>query len=328
MSHAAPGPVTCLPVDGIGEVGDKTDLAGLIAGAFDLMDGDIVVLTSKVVSKAEGRVRVGSRDDAVAEETDRSVARRGRTAIVRTRHGLVIAAAGVDESNTDPGSVILLPLDPDDAARRLRDQLGRLTGCNVAVLVTDTAGRAWRHGQTDIAIGAAGIDVLHDYAGRHDPYGNELAVTAPAVADELAAAADMVKGKLARRPAAVVRGLAALVLPPGRHGTGAVALVREEAQDMFGLGAREAVLEALHEVDQRGFGAACPPAELLEQLSRLGPRSSVQLAEPDRITARLAGTDRQQGADEARLRAAAFACGWRADPATDEPLVSFRPGTP
>ncbi len=328
MSDALPGPVTLLPVDGVGEVTEGADLAGLVVGAIGLQDGDVLVVTSKVVSKAEGRVRRGARDDAVVEETDRTVARRGRTAIVRTRHGLVIAAAGVDESNTEPGSVVLLPLDPDASARRLREHIQRTTGINVAVLVTDTAGRAWRHGQTDIAIGAAGMDVLHDHAGRHDPYGNELAVTAPAVADELAAAAELVKGKLGRRPAAVVRGLGALVLPSGRHGPGAVALVRQEGEDMFGLGAREAVLEALHEVDRRGFGSACPSAELLQHLSRLTDPDDLRADDPARVTVRLVGTDRQQGATVARLRAAAFACGWQADPATDEPLVSFRPGTP
>jgi coenzyme F420-0:L-glutamate ligase/coenzyme F420-1:gamma-L-glutamate ligase len=198
----------------------------------------------------------------------------------------------------------------------------------VAVLVTDTAGRAWRNGQTDIAIGAAGIHPLHDYAGRHDPHGNQLAVTAPAVADELAAAADLVKGKLERRPAAVVSGLGRLVLPVGEHGPGAVTLVREETQDMFGLGAREAVLEALHEHDRRGFGSACPAGELAGHLSRLSDPTGVRVEGPERVVARLTGTERQQGAADARLRAAAFGCGWQADPATDEPFVCFRPGTP
>lgn len=323
-----PGPVTLLPVDGLGEVDVRSDVPGLIAAAVLLVDGDIVVVTSKVVSKAEGRVRTGDREDAIAAETDRVVAYRGRTSIVRTRHGLVIAAAGVDASNTDPGSVLLLPLDPDDSARRLRERLGSLTGCNVAVLVTDTAGRAWRHGQTDIAIGAAGMDVLHEFAGLHDPHGNELAVTAPAVADELAAGAELVKGKLDRRPVAVVRGLARLVLPSGEHGPGAAALVREETQDMFGLGAREAVLEALREDDRRGFGSMCGSGELAEHVDGLVDHADVRVEGPELVTVRLSGSERQQGAAEARLRAAAFACGWRADPATDEANVCLRPGTP
>ncbi len=249
LPASRPEEVTCLPVDGIGEVTEGTDLAALLRQAVELRDGDILVVTSKVVSKAEGRVRTATREDQLAAETDRTVARRGRTSIVRTRHGLVLAAAGIDASNTAAGTVVLLPLDADASARRLRDALAADAlgepGHNVAVVVSDTAGRAWRQGQTDIAVGAAGLEVMHDHAGLTDAHGNELAVTAPAVADELAGAADLVKGKLAGRPAAVVRGLAALVLPLGEHGPGATALVRDESEDMFGLGAREAVVAAL-----------------------------------------------------------------------------------
>ncbi len=313
VPEEAPGALTCLPVDGVGEVAPGDDLAALLRGAFALVDGDVLVVTSKVVSKAEGRVRPGDREEALAAETDRVVATRGRTSIVRTHHGLVMAAAGIDASNTDRGTVVLLPVDPDASARRLRESLARDPGVNVAVLVTDTAGRAWRDGQTDIAVGAAGIDVLHDYAGRADAHGNELAVTAPAVADELAAAADLVKGKLDRRPAAVVRGLAGLVLPAGRHGAGAVALVRAEEQDWFGLGAREAVLAALRAEEPRGFGAACSTAELAEALSGLGGAAAEVRVEGPAVTVGLAGTDREQGAAEARLTAAAFALGWPAD---------------
>jgi coenzyme F420-0:L-glutamate ligase / coenzyme F420-1:gamma-L-glutamate ligase len=330
-----PGPdvLTCLPVDGIGEVVEGDDLAGLLAGAVQLEDGDILVVTSKVVSKAEGRVRTAKREEAVVEETDRTVARRGRTSIVRTHHGLVMAAAGVDASNTALGTVVLLPSDPDASARRLREAVGRRTGRNVAVLVTDTAGRAWRHGQTDIAIGAAGLDVLHDYAGRTDQHGNELAVTAPAVADELAAAADLVKRKLDHRPAAVVRGLAGLVLGPGDHGSGAVALVRGESEDMFGLGAREAVLSALHADDRRGFGAPCSALELVDQLSALAGGVTVRVEGTGPwadVTVRLAGSQREQGAAGATLRAAAFALGWRTrddvDAAAEGPeLLRFSP---
>jgi coenzyme F420-0:L-glutamate ligase len=329
-----PDQLLCLPVDGLGEVSAGADLAALLTDAVALEDGDILVVTSKVVSKAEGRVRTGKRDEALADETDRTVAWRGRTSIVRTHHGLVMAAAGIDASNTETDTVVLLPLDPDASARALREELARRTGRNVAVLVTDTAGRAWRTGQTDIAIGAAGLDVLLDYAGRTDPHGNELAVTAPAVADELASAADLVKRKLDRRPAAVVRGLPDLVLAPGRHGSGAAALVRDETQDMFGLGSREAVLSALHADDERGFSGACTPLELVVQLSALaGGTAEVRVA-GDGVTARLGGTERQQGAADARMRAAAFALGW--SPADDRPdegpgdgsLVRFRPRTP
>ena len=205
------GAVVLLPVEGIGEVTEGDDLAALLVTALGeetpLRDGDVVVVTSKVVSKAEGRVRYDDREAVIAAETDRVVAVRGGTRIVRTHHGLVLAAAGVDASNVAKGSVLSLPVDPDASAVRLREALRDRTFANVAVLVSDTAGRAWRTGQTDIAIGAAGLDVLDDHAGRTDPYGNPLAVTAPAVADELASAADLVKGKLSARPVAVVRGL-------------------------------------------------------------------------------------------------------------------------
>ncbi len=328
------GRLTCLPVLGIGEVLEGDDLAELLVRAAQLRDGDILVVTSKVVSKAEGRVRAAKREEAVADETERTVARRGRTSIVRTHHGLVMAAAGVDSSNTAVGTVVLLPLDPDGSARRLRERVRQRTGCNVAVLVTDTAGRAWRHGQTDIAIGAAGLDVLHDYAGRTDQDGNELAVTAPAVADELAAAADLVKRKLSRRPAAVVRGLEGLVLAPGVQGPGAVALVRDESEDMFGLGSREAVLNALHGEDPRGFGAPCSAVELVGQLAALAGSAVVRVegsgARPE-VTARLVGSEREKGATAATLRAAAFALGWlaRADGDPEEAvLLRFRPASP
>ena len=210
----------------------------------------MVLVTSKVVSKAEGRSLPGADRDAaveaeLAEPGARVVARRGPTTIVRTRLGLTMAAAGVDNSNVEQGSVLLLPVDPDGSARALRRVIAERTGANVGVVVTDTAGRAWRTGQTDIAIGAAGIVVLDDHSGRTDAYGNELAVTAPALADELAGAAELAQGKLAGRPFALVRGRADLVLPAGEDGPGAAALVRVEGEDLFGYGAREAVVRAL-----------------------------------------------------------------------------------
>lgn len=321
-----PGPppdgLSVLPVDGIGEVGPGTDLAALLAAAVELRDGDVLLVTSKVVSKAEGRVRAGSREELLAEETDRTLAVRGRTSIVRTHHGLVMAAAGIDASNTDPGTVVLLPVDPDASARGLREALAERTGRNVAVLVTDTAGRAWREGQTDIAVGAAGLEVIHPYTGVVDAHGNELAVTAPAVADELAAAAELVAGKLGRRPASVARGLAALVLPRGVHGPGAVALVRDERNDMFGLGAREAVLAALRGAEPRGFGAPAPAAEVVAALTSLGA-ADARTAEDGTVTARVGGDERAQGAGQARLEAAAFALGWRAAGDLAPPFVRF-----
>ena len=211
----------------------------------------------------------GTREDALPGETARVVARRGPTRIVRTHHGLTLAAAGIDASNVAPGHVVLLPVDPDGSARAIRARLHELTGRTVGVVVTDTAGRPWREGQTDLAVGAAGLRVLEDYTGRRDDYGNELVVTAPAVADELAGAAELAQGKLGGRPFAVVRGRADLVLPAGDDGPGAAALVRPEGADLFGYGAREAVLRALvgDPTDATPFGAPSAAAELAEALT-------------------------------------------------------------
>jgi coenzyme F420-0:L-glutamate ligase len=257
--------------DGLPEVTTASDLAALVAGSTELVDGDIVVITSKVVSKAEGRVRSGERDDALAEETARVVARRGPTTIVRNRLGLTMAAAGIDASNVAAGSIVLLPLDPDASARALRTQLHELTGANVGVVVTDTAGRAWREGQTDIAIGAAGLRVAEDFSGQVDAYGNDLVVTLPAVADEIAGAADLVQGKLAGRPVAVVGGRADLVLPVGDDGPGAGSLIRPEGADLFGYGAREAVIRALAgaEEDRLPFGQPVEVGELVAAIGRV-----------------------------------------------------------
>ena len=263
--------------DGAREVLPGDDLVELLLPLVDLADGDVVVVTSKVVSKAEDRIRSGSREAALAGETVRVVARRGETAIVRNHLGLTMAAAGIDNSNVAAGSIVLLPVDPDASARALREQLFTTTQVNVAVIITDTAGRAWREGQTDIAIGAAGLVVAEDYAGRTDTYGNELAVTLPAVADEIAGLAELATGKLGGRPFAVVRGRADLVLPSGEHGPGAVSLVRAEGADLFGYGAREAVVRALRgdPADRRPFGAPAPAAELSAAItSTVGLRAS------------------------------------------------------
>lgn len=204
----------------------------------------MLVLTSKVVSKAAGRVVRGDRAAAIAAETERIVAQRGAAVIAQTRHGFVLAAAGVDASNTEPGTVVLLPEHPDRSARRLRDEIYAAVGRNVAVVVSDTAGRAWRLGQTDMAIGCAGILPAVDLRGTADSYGNLLEVTTPAVADELAAAGDLVKGKATGCPLAVVRGAGDFVLPVGDHGPGAIALLRDTETDLFALGAREAAVTA------------------------------------------------------------------------------------
>jgi coenzyme F420-0:L-glutamate ligase/coenzyme F420-1:gamma-L-glutamate ligase len=238
---AAGAAVTIEPVTGLPEVTEGADLAALIAGAApDLRDGDILVVTSKIVSKAEGRVAAVPREQAIAAETARVVARRGPTTIAQTRHGLVLAAAGVDESNTAPGTVVLLPADPDGSARRLRAALQQRTGRRLGVIITDTMGRPWRSGQTDNAVGAAGVIPVRDYRGQADPYGNVLEVTAAALADEIAAAADLVKGKVRRIPVAVVRGLADLVTGP--DGPGARALIRPAADDMFRFGSADVPL--------------------------------------------------------------------------------------
>lgn len=308
--------------DGLPEITTESDIAALVAASTEVVDGDIVVVTSKVISKAEGRVRTGSRDDAIAGETIRVVARRGPTMIVRNRLGLTMAAAGIDASNVEAGSIVLLPLDPDASARALRARLHDLTGANVAVVITDTAGRAWREGQTDIAVGAAGLRVAEDFSGRVDAYGNDLVVTLPAVADEVAGAADLVQGKLAGRPVAVVRGRADLVLPVGDDGPGAGSLIRPEGTDLFGYGAREAVIRALAgvEADRLPFGEPVEVTELTAALRRVVGRETAYSS----ILA-LTFDDGSEpsitlpaGADERAVGALCFAHGWR--------LTEWQPG--
>jgi coenzyme F420-0:L-glutamate ligase / coenzyme F420-1:gamma-L-glutamate ligase len=327
VSHA-PASFRVTAVPGIGEVTPGADLAALVAERAELRDGDVVVVTSKVVSKAEGRVVRTAKEAAVRAETDRVVARRGATSIVRTRHGFVMAAAGVDASNTAPGTLVLLPEDPDGSARRLRARLRDLTGATVAVVVTDTSGRAWRNGQTDIAVGAAGLVVLDDHGGRVDRYGNELAVTAPALADEVASAADLVKGKLGGTPVAVVHGLGALVLDGDDDGPGASVLVRDEAGDMFGLGAREAVLAAvLGRGHERGFGAPAPSDAVVAALVELAADAEPRVRDGQvelRFRAGLA--PRATGRLEAQVEAVLRAHGW--DTRTVDGGVVARPATP
>lgn len=248
-ADAPAGGLRIWPVTGIGEVRPGDDLAVVIAKAAPwLADGDVLVVTSKVVSKAEGRLVEVPTDDpeafeqarqaAIDAESVREVARRGRTRIVQTRHGLVLASAGVDASNVEPGRLALLPVDPDGSARRLRAGLRAELGVDVAVVVTDTMGRPWRLGLVDMAIGVAGLRPLRDHRGETDPYGNQLQLTEQAVADELAAAGDLVKGKLGGVPVAVVRGVDPALLAD--DAPGASALVRPADEDMFPLGTAEA----------------------------------------------------------------------------------------
>lgn len=225
--------VTLRGVPGLGEVTPGTDLVELIASSTTLVDGDIVVVTSKIVSKAEGRlVRADDREAAIERETVRVVAQRGATRIVENRLGIVAAAAGVDASNTPDGFVLLLPEDPDASARDLAVGLRERFAATIGVLISDTAGRPWRVGQTDIAIGAAGVQVLERPDADAD--GKPLAVTMPCVADEICAAAELVKPKASAIPVAVVSGLAHLVgsldLP------GARSIVRPSDEDLFRTG--------------------------------------------------------------------------------------------
>jgi coenzyme F420-0:L-glutamate ligase/coenzyme F420-1:gamma-L-glutamate ligase len=229
------------PVIGLPEVRPGDDLARLLAAAFEYEDGDVLVVTSKVVSKAEGRLvpagtdREATRLRLIDEETARVVARRGTTTIGQTKHGFVLAAAGVDASNVRSDEIALLPVDPDASAAVLRSELERLTGRLLAVIVSDTMGRPWRHGQTDQAIGVAGLAPVLDSRGTTDSFGQVLEVTEIAVADELAGAAELVKGKADGVAAAVVRGW-----DPADDGRDAKALLRDPSLDMFRLGTDEA----------------------------------------------------------------------------------------
>lgn len=232
-------------IPGIGEITPGTELAETIGIAAEgrIAEGDILAISSKIFSKSEGRIVAAAlRESAIESETIRVVATRehpgGVTRIVQNRNGLVLAAAGVDASNTREGTVLLLPEDPDASARRLRAELEQRLGVRLGVLITDTFGRPWRIGQTDVAIGAAGIRVGLELAGSLDAHGRRLSVTHTAVADQIAGAADLVKGKASQCPVAVVRGLSHLVTV--EDGPGAIALVRPTQDDMFSLGTREA----------------------------------------------------------------------------------------
>jgi coenzyme F420-0:L-glutamate ligase/coenzyme F420-1:gamma-L-glutamate ligase len=226
-----------LPIEGIPEVQRGDDLAGMIATAEpDLRDGDVVVVTQKVVSKAEGAMaRIDPHDPRghkaiVEDESVRIVRRRGELLISETRHGFVCANAGVDLSNVDDGWAALLPEDSDRSARRIRDGIRARAGVEVAVIVSDTFGRPWRRGLTDVAIGCAGIRAIVDLRGTEDSRGRELQVTEVCVVDELAAAAELVMGKATGVAAAVVRGV-----DPAWLGQGSVRqeVVRPASEDLF-----------------------------------------------------------------------------------------------
>ena len=205
--------ITLIPVDGIPEIAPGDDVAGLIAARAALLDGDVVVVTQKVVSKAEGRLVPIDPDDPVShkalvfDEAVRVLRRRGDLVVTETRHGFVCANSGVDLSNVERGWAVLLPVDSDRSARRVRDALRARAGVTVGVIISDTFGRPWRRGLTDVAIGSAGVAAVVDLRGTSDEFGRELAVTEVCVADEIAGAAELVMGKASGIPVAVVRGV-------------------------------------------------------------------------------------------------------------------------
>ena len=222
-------------VAGLGEIRPGDDLATMIAAATELVDGDVVVVTQKVVSKAEGQLVRCAPDDEhgrriVESESVRVLRRRGDLVISQTRHGFICANAGVDLSNVEAGWAALLPEDPDRSARRIRDGLAHHGGVEVAVVVSDTFGRVWRRGVTDIAIGCAGIGAILDLRGTADATGRELSVTEVAVVDEIAAAAELVMGKARALPVAVVRGIDPDWFRRGEVGS---EIVRPAGEDLF-----------------------------------------------------------------------------------------------
>ena len=253
------GALTCLPVDGVGEVRARRRPRRRCSRTRPTSrDGDVLVVTSKVVSKAEGRVVAGDREDALDAETDRVVARRGDTSIVRTRHGLVMAAAGIDASNTEPGTLVLLPARPGRARRAApRARCTARPGATSAVLVTDTAGRAWRNGQTDIAIGAAGLDVLHDLRRAH----RRATATSWRSPRPPSPTSWPAPPTWSRASSTGVRprwsaGSRTWCCPPASTAPARRRWCAPRRSDMFGLGAREAVLRALPATGgPRGFGA-------------------------------------------------------------------------
>ncbi len=230
--------VTIIPLQGIGEARPGDDVTRLLIGGLEasgmkLRDGDVMVVTHKLVSKAEGRiVEIGddpqAHRDLILREADAILRRREALVITETHHGFVCANAGVDRSNVAPGLAVLLPIDPDRSARRIRARLRQALGVSVGVVITDTFGRAWRHGLVDVAIGVAGLPAIVDYRGTADTFGNTLEVTEVALVDEIAAAADLVMGKARSIPAVVMRGLDH---PPGDGS--ASDLIRKPADDLF-----------------------------------------------------------------------------------------------
>jgi len=229
--------IQILPITGVGEVTPGDEVAAILLDAFEaqeleLDDGDIVVITHKIVSKAEGRIAPAATEseyrEAVEAEAAAIIRRRGELVIAQTKHGFICANAGVDRSNIDGDRIVLLPERPDRSAATIRSRLQAATGARIAVIISDTFGRPWRRGLTDVAIGVAGMAVIDDLRGTADMHGRTLEVSEIAIVDEIAAAADLAMGKSAGIPAAVVRGLE-WETARGRAGD----LVRPAAEDMF-----------------------------------------------------------------------------------------------
>lgn len=332
--------LSLLPVPGLPQFAAGDDLASVLLPALQALawpdgrggldDGDIVVITSKVVAKCEGRVvPAESREQAITDESVRLVASRrtpnGVTRIVQTRHGLVMAAAGVDASNVDSAHIVLLPEEPDASARMIQQALSAATGRELAVVITDTMGRPWRMGVTDVAIGSAGLRVLDDHTGRKDRFGRPLEMTVIAIADEIAAAADLVKGKLLDCPVAVVRGLAGHV--SGASSSTAAALIRPLDEDMFTLGTAEAIAEGQRTASaNRRTIRQFTDEPVEEQIVRAAIASAVTAPSPHHTTPWRFAVLREQPVRTRLLNAMTerWIADLRATPGIDEPAIAKR----
>lgn len=316
---------TVRAITGLPDFRPGDDLVAAICEAAPwIADGDILAVTSKAVSKAEGRLvptgtdeeeRAVTRRTVIDSQTAAVVAERRGVRIVRTHQGLTMAAAGVDASNVNADEIALLPRDSDASARAIRDGVRRILGKDVAVVITDTTGRPWRGGLVDVAIGSAQIAPLRDLRGSVDTHGHPLAVTAIAQVDEIASASELVRGKLGRVAAAVVRGIPWHADPQQPAGAGA-ALVRPRDEDMFCLGARDVVPAA-----QTAGTTEDParPEQLADALERVGVPVGLQVSGPEAARVAVRGTDEFQlgmyvGQLLVALRAEGLAADVRRDP--------------